>query len=145
MELNVTPAYTGFRAGQIGQAYNQAAFRYFLAVDRLRAERSQRPVILVLACVREAPGRSAQLTQSTAAVIFAALAASVREVDFVGWFHEGRVAGAVLAQGAGAQDRRTTVSHRILATLRTSLPPDCAGKVHVRVIRLGRPGPGDVV
>ncbi len=145
MELNVTPAYSGFRAGQIGQAYNQAAFRHFLAVDRLRAERSRRLVILVLAFVREAPGRSARLTQNTAAVIFAGLAASVREVDFVGWFYEGRVAGAVLAQGPDAAGRRTTISHRILTTLRTSLSPDRARNVQVRVIRLGRPSHGDVV
>jgi len=138
MALDSTPAYAGFRGGHIGQAYNEAAFRYFLAVDRLRAERSRRLLILVLASLREAPGRSAQLTHNTAAVIFAGLAASVREVDFVGWFHEGRVAGAVLAQGVSAADQRAVISNRILASLRTSLPRDPSRTVHVRVIRLGR-------
>ena len=137
MALELTPAYSGFRAGHIGQAYNEAAFRYFLAVDRLRAERSQRLVLLVLASVREAPGRSALLTHQTSAVVFTALAASVREVDFVGWFREGRVAGAVLAQGVGAADERVPISNRILATLRTSLPANRANDVKVRVIRLG--------
>ena len=97
-----TPAYSGFRAGNIGQAYNEAAFRYFLTVDRLRAQRSQRPLLLVLASLRERPGTSAWLTQNQTAIFFAALAASVREVDFVGWFREGRVPAAVLAHAAGA-------------------------------------------
>jgi len=138
MPPNSTPAYSGFRAGQVGQAYNEAAFRYFLAVDRLRAQRSQRPVILVLASLRESPGRSAHLSQHLAAVFFAGLAASVREVDFVGWFRERRVAGAVLAQGGGTACERTVISNRILATLKTALPAGRAPQVHVRVIRMGR-------
>ena len=137
MALDSTPAYSRFN-GPIGRAYNEAAFRYFLAVDRLRANRSRRLLLLVLASVREAPGRSAQLSETTAAVIFAGLAASVREVDFVGWFYEGRVAGAVLAQGVGAADQRVAIGTRILATLRTSLPRNPSRNVRVRVIRLGQ-------
>lgn len=138
MALDSTPAFSPFSGGHFGRAYNEAAFRYFLAVDRLRAERSRRLLNLVLASVREAPGRSAQLAPPTAAVIFAGLAASVREVDFVGWFHEGRVAGAVLAQGVGAADERAAIRNRILATLSTSVPRDPSRNVHVRVIRLGQ-------
>ena len=61
MALDSIPGLSGLLPGAFGQAYNEAAFRYFLAVDRLRAERSQRVVILVLASVRRAPGRSATL------------------------------------------------------------------------------------
>ena len=141
MALDPIPAYTGFRGGQIGQSYNEAAFRYFLDIDRWRAERSQRPIILVLASVRQAPGRSSELNPSTAAAIFAGLATSVREVDFVGWYHEGRVAGAVLAQGSGAPDERGSINKRILTTLKTSLPADRAENLQVRVVRLGRRTP----
>ena len=133
-----TPAYSGFRAGNIGQAYNEAAFRYFLAVDRRRARRSQRPLLLVLASLRERPGTNAQLTPQQTAAFFAALAACVREVDFIGWFREGRVPAAVLAQGAGAACDPAVITRRILSTLRTSLPKHRSGDVHVRVIRIGR-------
>jgi hypothetical protein len=132
-----TPAYSGFRGGHVGHAYNQAAFRYFLTVDRLRAQRSQRPVLLVLASLRESAGRNAHLSHHLSAVLFTGLAAAVREVDFVGWFHEGRVAGAVLAQGGTIADERTAIGRRILATLKTSVPADRAAAVHVRVIPLG--------
>lgn len=120
-----------------GQAYNEAAFRYFLAADRSRAARSRRVVILVLASVRASDGHNATLNQNTAVALFTGLAASVREVDFVGWFHEGRVAGAVLSQGDGSVDDRTAICNRILTTLRRSLPADRAKHLKVRVIRLG--------
>ena len=133
-----TPAYSGFRAGNIGQAYNEAAFRYFLDVDRRRAGRSRRPLFLVLASLRERPGTNARLTQQQTGVFFGALAACVREVDLIGWFREGRVPAAVLAQGAGAACDPAVISSRILSTLRTSLPKHRSRDVHVRVVRLGR-------
>ena len=138
MTPSSTPAYSRFRAGNIGQAYNEAAFRYFLAVDRRRARRSRRPLFLVLASLRERPGMNAQLTPQQTAAFFGALAACVREVDFVGWFREGRVPAAVLAQGAGAACDPAVISSRILSTLRTSLPRHRSGDVHVRVVRIGR-------
>lgn len=94
-------------------------------------------MILVLASVRARAGHSAKLSHDTAAVLFTGLAASVREVDFVGWFHEGRVAGAVLSRGDGSVHERAVISNRILTTLKASLPADRAKNLHVRVIRLG--------
>ena len=138
MALESVPAYAGFPGGQIGQAYNEAAFRYFLDVDRWRAERSQRSLMLVLASVRQEPGRSAPLTHATAEDIFEGLASGVREVDFIGWYHEGRVAGAVLAQGGRVSDELPgAVAERILGALQRSLPANRAAKLHVRVVRLG--------
>ena len=87
--LDSIPVRSRFRSGQVGQAYNEAAFRHFLAVDRPRAERSQRFLYLVLVAVRQSPGRRAKLTDATAAALFRGLGASVREVDFVGWYREG--------------------------------------------------------
>ena len=94
-------------------------------------------MILVLALVRSREGHSATLSQDTAADLFTGLAASVREVDFVGWFFEGRVAGAVLSQGDGSVHDRAVIRNRVLTTLRSSLPAHRAKHVQVRVIRLG--------
>ena len=94
-------------------------------------------MLLVLVAVRPDPGRNAPLDQRTAAVIFAGLGRSVREVDFVGWFREGRVAGAVLAQAAGAADQRGSITARVHHTLKQSLPAERGAQVRVRVIRLG--------
>ncbi len=102
MPLDSIPAYSGFRGGHVGPAYNEAAFRHFLAVDRRRAGRSARSVLLILVAVQESLGTSVKLTDAAASALFSALAASVREVDFVGWYREGYVAAAVLAQGVRA-------------------------------------------
>jgi hypothetical protein len=142
MALQSIPGYSGFRSGQFGQAYNEAAFRYFLDADRSRAERLRRPILLVLASLREAPGRSAQLTHATAAAMFAGLAAGLREVDFMGWYRQGHVAGAVLAQGISiSRDQIVRVADRIDAAIKQHIQDDRGPIVHLRIVRLG--GKGD--
>jgi len=132
------PGYCGYR-GQVGQAYNEAAFRLFLAVDRWRAERSMRSVLLVLVTVRQRPGPSAKLTDGTAAALFGGLGACVREVDFMGWYREGHVAAAVLAQGVKASsDVPHLIANRVLPALRERLSADQSRNLRVRVVRLGR-------
>ena len=99
----------------------------------------QRSILLVLASIRPTPGRSAHLTHSTAAAMFAGLAAVVREVDFLGWYRQGRVAGAVLAQPGYLSDPQQAgrVSTRILAAIRREIHDGRGPFVHVRVVRLG--------
>ncbi len=96
--LELNPAYTSFDGRVAGLAYNEAAFSHFLRIERRRAERSSRSIVLVLVSLRSGPGRSAMLNADSAAALFSALGAAVREVDFVGWYREGRVAAAVLTQ-----------------------------------------------
>jgi hypothetical protein len=65
------------------------------------------------------------------------LVACVREVDFVGWYREGHVAAAVLAQGDKASsDARQLIAERMRPALRERLLPDEARKLRVRVVRL---------
>ena len=142
MTRNLIPAYSGFRGGPLGEAYNEAAFRYFLDVDRRRVQRSERSIILVLVSVRGAGGARAALDQASASSLFAGLAGSVREVDFVGWYREGRVLGAVLPQGvAPSRELRAVIANRVLSSLRTSLPGNRAADLRVRVVVLGGKDP----
>jgi hypothetical protein len=137
MNLQSLPAYSGFPAGVDGQAYNEAAFRHFLAIERRRAEASMQSVLLVLVMIgRDAAGTSVR--DATAAAIFRGLGESVREVDFVGWFREGRVAGAVLAQGtpASTEQARQLMADRVIRTLRKRLRPLLSKQLRVRVVHL---------
>jgi hypothetical protein len=136
MALESSPAYTSFHGGVAGRAYNQAAFSHFLGIERRRAERSSRPIVLVLASVRSAPGRSAVLAPAAAAALFSALGAAVREVDFVGWYREGRVAAAVLTQHAASPENvRERVARRVTRAL-DGRSPGGRMPLRVRVIRL---------
>ena len=55
--LDSIPIRSGFRSGHVCQVYNEAAFRHFLAVERARAERSQRFFTWSLITIRQSTGR----------------------------------------------------------------------------------------
>jgi hypothetical protein len=138
MTLDLIPAHSGFRSDSFGQAYNEAAFKYFLDVDRRRIRRSERSILLVLVSVREQSGRNAPLTEEMAAQLFAGLGASVREVDFIGWYRHDRVIGAVLPQAAGASaELRDLIAHRVLKSLQKHAPRHHSANLRVRVAVLG--------
>ena len=119
--------------------YNEAAFRHFLTVDWTRARRSRRCLYLVLVAIREAVGRRARLNDDTAAALFRALRASVREIDIVGWYQERYVVAAVLAQSVKAPiDAAPVIADRVEPALRQALTPQLVSNLRVRVIRLGR-------
>ena len=138
MSLASIPAYLRFRRGRLDRAYNEVAFWHFLTVDRRRAERSTRSLILILVTVRHNPGSSAKLSDATALAIFSGLGTCVREVDFVGWYREGYVPAAVLAQGVSAHgEARQRIAERVLTSVRTRLSSGESSNLHVRVVRLG--------
>ena len=87
-----------------GQAYNEEAFRHFLAIERKRSERARRSFLLLLVSLRKQPGMSVTFTSEVASRLFSGLSLCVREVDFIGWYREERVAGAVLTQGIGTTE-----------------------------------------
>ena len=136
--LNPASAHTEFHSGPPGLAYTEVAFRHFLAVDRSRARRSRRFVYLVLVAIRNGVGRRAKLTDATAAAVFRGLGSSVREVDFVGWYHERHVAAAVLFQGAKTPGcPPAAIADRVRTALTKQLAAPQIGQLRVRVVRLG--------
>jgi hypothetical protein len=131
-------AYTQYRSGPAGRACSEAAFRYFLAVDRRRAERSSRSLLLALVSLRQGLVPDGTWADSTAAAVFAGLGECVREIDFVGWYREGQVAAAVLAQGVKVSiEARDRAAERIVNSLKKRLTPSDASNLRIRVVRLG--------
>jgi hypothetical protein len=127
--------------GRLNQAYNEEAFRYFLAIERKRAERSRRSFFLLLVSLRKVPGMSGRIPPVVAARIFSGLWLCVREVDFIGWFREDLVAGAVLTQGAQSSTPgvASRLGQRITDTLCRSVPSNVARRLHVRLLQLRPP------
>ena len=134
------PAYTGFPNATGARAYNEAAFRHFLAIERSRAEYSNGSVLLVLVSLRSDGGRS-HLPEATATAILSGLTEAVREVDFVGWFREGRVAGAVLAEGSAAATSRAhqLMAERVRQILGNRLSSRQSNRLRVRIVQLSAP------
>jgi hypothetical protein len=123
---------------QLGQACNEEAFRYFLAVEQKRAQRSGRPFHLALVRLKKARGVNGDIDSAAAAKLFACLWLSLRETDQVGWFREGRVVGALLTHvdAAPGTDIARLMCRKIRQSLQEGLPSEIVSRVDVRVFRL---------
>ena len=127
--------------GHSGDVYHEFAFQHFLDVERVRADRSNRRFLLLLVSLRRCPVRGTRFSSSAAASLLQGLGVCVREVDFIGWYRDGHVAGAVLAQGfdeptAEAPNR---ILERVTRILRARLSADLTDRLRIRVVRLGPP------
>jgi hypothetical protein len=122
-------------------AYSEEAFKYLLAIERKRAERSGRPFFLLLVDLRRASGESPAMSLDVASCVFAGLAGALRDTDFTGWYREGRIAGAVLAQLTDATGELIdqAVGQRVRAQLAAQLPAAVADRLQTRVFQIPRP------
>jgi hypothetical protein len=122
-----------------GTEYGEDAFRYFLDIERARAGRSNQPVRLLFASLEPVPGQPVPIPPASANRLFEGLRLTLRDTDIMGWYRQGRVAGAVL--NARAEEPRSGLSdlieQRVGDRLRQSLPSKMARGLRVRVVRLG--------
>jgi hypothetical protein len=117
-----------------GEAYNEAAFQYFLEIERKRSELSSRPFLLLLIDFTKHP----RIDAVNADTLFSVLSLCLRETDFIGWYREGRIAGAVLTQhgDTDADDLSDVVRARIVGALRQRLPSDLARQLQTRIYQI---------
>jgi len=134
--LDSIPDFTAHQGGVAGRAHNEAAFRHFLGIELRRADRSGHCLLLVLVAVRDSTGRNTRLAPLAASKVFSALGTSVREVDFVGWFKEGRIAAAALVQRATpTSEIQQQIAGRVMKTLQREHFTS-SGVARVRVVPL---------
>jgi hypothetical protein len=121
------------------QVYNEEAFRYFLDIERRRAEVSNRPFLLLLLDLKKASA-SEDIDRRSADQLFGALGTAVRETDFLGWYRAFSVIGAVLTQHSDSAGPalQETVRDRIVDLVRATLPSEIAARVQLRLYRLPR-------
>jgi len=120
------------------QVYNEAAFRYFLSIERERSERSEHPLLLVLVEACGEAGREGRMDRAVAEKVFGALEQCVRETDFTGWYLDGRTAGAVLIQRSKkpAPEAAARVRDRVIALMTQELPNLVGRDLRVRLYQL---------
>lgn len=121
-----------------GKAYNEEAFRYFVEIERKRSEISNRPFLLLLVDLKHRNGASLELEGSTAPRLFKQLSRCLRDTDFVGWYFEDRIAGAVLTQQRefAHADVCQRVAERVRRALTTQLEADISDRLQVRVYQV---------
>ncbi len=83
---------------------SESHFRQMLCRERKRAERSRKPLLLMLICGKALAGRKGDM--SILQKVSTALCSVVRETDLVGWFESSAVLGAIFTE-LGAADIST--------------------------------------
>ena len=121
--------------GRFGQVYNEDAFQHFLAIEQKRSERSNRPFFLLLLDLKNQPGMDTNMDPVVAARLFSGLSQCLRETDFVGWYRNRRVVGAVLTelQSAPAPEIAHAIGQRLRAALGGGAP---SGPLHLLQVRV---------
>ena len=122
------------------QVYSEESFQQVLSIERKRARFANSAFLLLLVRIREESGSAMGIPRPVAALLFSGLRHCFREVDFVGWYREGRVAGAVLALGPTAPGKQALprIIERVTQVLSRRLPLAASQRIDVRLIRLGR-------
>ena len=127
----------GFALTGHGETYNEEAFHHFLSIERKRSEASTRPFLLLLVEFDKHLGLPVPIGHDVASRLFAALAASLRDTDVIGWYREQRIAGAVLTDlGDAPQTIMPAITQRVRAFLQCDLPAGIASLVQVRLYQL---------
>jgi hypothetical protein len=115
--------------------YNQEAFRYLLESESKRSERSGHSCQILLMYWTDAQGRIVQMDSHVAKTVMAAASRSFRETDYIGWYRDGYIVGAVLTvlvQESMAQ----VASHlqkRVVEIIRAELGVEETSRLQIRV------------
>lgn len=123
------------------EPYDEHTFRYLLGLEQRRSDRSGRPFVLVLVDTGT-DGSSRGIDREVATTIFSGLSQCVRETDFLGWYEDGRRAGAVLTElGDGSSsDSRELINEKVLTRgFLERLPSDLARRLQIQVTRYPTP------
>jgi len=102
-------------------ALNEDSFKRLIAIERKRTERSKSPFVLMLLEVTN--GQNLEKTKRSLECIVAALLASCRDTDVVGWYRDSAIVG-VMFTGLVINDRNSILSAiltRVSNTLRNEL------------------------
>jgi hypothetical protein len=119
------------------QAYSEEAFRYFLGLERKRAERSGRSLLLLLVNLTTETEAGETIPSAVSAKLFSGLSLCIRDVDFIGWYRDGKVAGAVLTQGTESPSLEASeqIAQRVTELLGRRLPASITRRLRVRVLQ----------
>lgn len=77
-------------------AYDQETFRYLLESESRRSEHSGRFCHILLVYRIDMAGRIVQMDSRVTKTVMAALPRGLRETDYIGWYRDGCIVGAVL-------------------------------------------------
>ncbi len=120
----------------LGNTCNEELFKYLLASEHIRSERSGSSFQLLLVMLLTAEGRTlVQIDDSVARSLFSVLRHCLRGTDYTGWYQDRFVIGAVLTamKGREVEEISTQVERRFLEASQERLSGNDWSKLRVRI------------
>jgi len=114
----------------------EETFRYLLKAEHQRAQRSGHGYYILLVYKTNDQGMVVRMDSYLANEVFNALARSLRETDYIGWYREGHIAGGVLT--VVGQDCVGDVNERLQQRLKGIIqnnPDRKSGSFYIRLCR----------
>ena len=133
----LSEAMKGMASFSQSGAYNQEAFRYLLESESKRSECSGHFCQTLLVYRTDAQRRIEQMDSHVAKTVMAALSRSLRETDYIGWYRDGCIVGAVLTvlvQESMAQVS-THLQPRLVENIQAGLGVKETSRLQIRVCR----------
>ena len=110
--------------------YNKDQFHHILKIERIRSERSQHPLLLMLLDISEALSHGH--IQETQWKIMSAVCPALREADIRGWYHYNKTIGIIFTEIPSIDANSIEVIIRkIHRQLQEGLDPDLIAKINI--------------
>jgi hypothetical protein len=116
---------------------HENAFHYLLQAEAKRSQRSGHSYHIVFVYRSEVQGAIMPMPSNVSSVLFDALAESLRDTDYIGWYREGRVIGGVLTvvgQDSIAEVRQR-IHQRVMELLKAKLGSEESNHFHITLCR----------
>jgi len=134
--------------GELGNTCNEELFKYLLASERMRSDRSGSSFQLLLVMLMTSEGRTlAKMDGTVAMSLFSALKHCLRGTDYTGWYQDQFVIGAVLTamRGCEVEEISKQVEKRFLDASRARLSGNEWCKLRVRICQQSEVETGKIV
>ena len=115
--------------------YSEQAFKYLLTSESKRSELSGYYYHILLIYSTNKQGLIVQMDRNMADTVVTALFRTLRETDYIGWYHEGRIVGGVLTVlGQDSEvEVSTRIQQRVMGILRTEISAEKSGCLQIRI------------
>ena len=114
--------------------HNEETFRYLLANEGKRSNRSGRIFKVFLVYLAGPGGGAVRMDGKVTSKLLPALSGVLRETDYIGWYRDGHIVGGVLTalEDHSAEEVSCRIEQRFVGGLRGSFPVEEFSRLRVR-------------
>ena len=129
--------YVGVRNARSIQAHNEESFRYLLANEGKRSERSGRSFQVLLVYLAAPSGSTIRMDNTAANKLFSSLSDILRETDYIGWYRDELIVGGVLTALGDIPTAEVScrIEQRFVEVVRGGFSADEFSRLHLRLFR----------